>query len=537
VKILLSYLSDSNDEREYSNTIVPSGLFPLAAHLEKAGHTVVVANFSHIGYRKALSKIEEFAPDITAFSILTHNRNDTVKLIKEIKDKNSKIVTVAGGPHASALSNEIIKRIPEIDYVIEGEGESGFDALLSKKGLLKPSRIISSKRLTDESALSSFTEFSGEMMGVNPHEQFKFITPTRGPLSDDPFSSGKSFWGNVCVSHSPKRVVDDMEKMHKKYGIVFFNITDEYFCSSEALMKEFCSEIISRSFYPMWSCQMHPRAVSQSLSIEMKRAGCERVYLTAWSGSERIIEQFNNGLKADIIASASKSLRNAGLYLSFFMRVGFYDEKKSDITKSIALIRECLPGDGIVFPAVYYPGTALYVKAVETQRLDASVMFEKKDKGLYLRNDPEVRSWMEQIRTELRLIRQKSWYKEKDFRIHRKNISECWVTDILEGDYYLDEERDRMAEQCYMSVVQKFPLNPWGHLRLGKLAFSSARFDAAEMHYTAVTELTPQFYGGWLKLAESRIAQGHRKEGKDAAQRAFDLNKWDVRVTHLIKNL
>jgi tetratricopeptide (TPR) repeat protein len=148
-----------------------------------------------------------------------------------------------------------------------------------------------------------------------------------------------------------------------------------------------------------------------------------------------------------------------------------------------------------------------------------------------------VRSWMEQIRTELRLIRQKSWYKEKDFRIHRKTTSECWVTDILEGDYFLDEERDRMAEQCYMSVVQKFPLNPWGHLRLGKLAFSSARFDAAEMHYTAATELIPQFYGGWLKLAESRIAQGHRKEGKEAAQRAFDLNKWDVRVTHLIKNM
>ena len=95
VKILLSYLSDSNDTRESSTGIIPGGLLPLAAHLTSEKHETVVANFSHIGYKKAVKKIEKIAPDVAAFSLMTHNRNDTLKLIMELKKVCPKIVTVA----------------------------------------------------------------------------------------------------------------------------------------------------------------------------------------------------------------------------------------------------------------------------------------------------------------------------------------------------------------------------------------------------------------------------------------------------------
>ena len=537
MKILLSYLSDSNDTREYSISIIPSGLFPLAVYLEKNGHEVRVANFSHMGYKKALTKIGEIAPDIASFSILTHNRNDTLKLIREIKSKYPEITIVAGGPHASALSGEFARRFTEIDHVVEGDGESGFEILLSKDGgSFRPPRIIRTEKMTDGSESGSFMDFKGELIGVNVNEQFKFITPTRGTTLKDPFSSVRSTWKRNST-RSASLVAEDMKRANEEYGILFFNLIDEGTGCTRDYLLELCGKIRELGFYPMWSCQMHPADVDETTVTEMKSAGCERIFVRAGSGSDRVLEYLNPGTTVQDIERACSIVRNAGLYLSLIFRTGLFDEKHSDVARSAALVKRTLPGDGIVFPAVYYPGSDVYSRAVESGKLEPDAMFDSKDRGLYIRSDPHVQSWIEELRTSIRMIRPKSWYREKEFKAHRKAAPECWVTDMLEGDYYFDEDRERLAEQCYMNVVSALPANPWGHLRLGKLAFSSARFESAAHYYTRVTELVPKYYGGWLKLAESLIAQGSRREGRDAAGAALTLNRWDPRIQNLVANV
>jgi tetratricopeptide (TPR) repeat protein len=282
---------------------------------------------------------------------------------------------------------------------------------------------------------------------------------------------------------------------------------------------------------------MLPSSVDEELVVEMKNSGCERIFLSAESGSDNILTILQTKESVAMIEFACAAIRRAGLYLTLLLRAGPIEEKRSDIQKTIALIRKTLPGETVILPAVYYPGSVFYEKAVLSQRIDGSAMFERKDKSLYLRSDIEMRSWIGQIHSAGSQIRRKSWYNEKNFHEHRKHTGECWVTDLLEGDYYFDEEKERSAEQCYLSLVSKYPLNPWGYLRMGKLSFRGARFETAEMHFTKVTELLPQYYGGWLKLAESRIAQGKKREGKESIQRAFDLNQWDLRITSLIKGL
>jgi radical SAM superfamily enzyme YgiQ (UPF0313 family) len=512
-------------------------MFPVAASLERKGHQVVVANMSHTGTKKALRIIGEVSPDIAAFSVQTHNRNDTVKLIKECKSEYPRIITAAGGSFAAAMSDELARRFPEIDCVIEDDGVSVLDALAEKgRKFLKSSRIARGKKPFGVEGVSS-VDFHGETIGVNPNEQFKQIAASRVPPEYDPFSCGINFWGNLPFVRTPSDVAGEMKRAHDRYGIIFFNITDEAFCSDEKTMRAFCEEISESEYFPMWSAVIHPSAINPCLILEMKKAGCERISIPAWTGSQKLLDDINPSITVESVQNACEIVRNIGVYVSLIFRTGFYEEKKSDVIKTISLIRKCLPGDGVVLPAVYHPGSIVYQKAVESQRIDPSAFFEQKGKGIYLRKDPEMRGWIEQLRTEIKVIRQKSWYKEKDFRIHRKNGAACWVADILEGDLYLDEDRDASAEQCYLNVISKHPRNPWGHLRMGKLSFGRAEFDAAEAHFRKVTELVPQYYGGWLKLAESVIAQGRRKEGKDISLKALELNKWDVRISRLLENV
>ena len=74
-------------------------------------------------------------------------------------------------------------------------------------------------------------------------------------------------------------------------------------------------------------------------------------------------------------------------------------------------------------------------------------------------------------------------------------------------------------------------------MRLGKNDFRSGSFDSAGEYYRKVTEIVPQYFGGWLKLAEVLVAQGKKREGKDAIIRSYALNPWDKRVINLQNHL
>ena len=194
-----------------------------------------------------------------------------------------------------------------------------------------------------------------------------------------------------------------------------------------------------------------------------------------------------------------------------------------------------LPGDGIVSPVALYPGTALYEREKAEGRIDDSVWFRRPDSGIFMRNDEQAARFVHDLLNELSMIRERSWYRRADFARHRKATGgDCWVTDILEGDYYLDEEDYPSAELCYLRVIKKTPDNPWGYLRMGKLKFRTSDFPGAVEHYTAVTQAAPAYYGGWLKLAESRIAVGDRASARKCLARAHSLNRFDRRIANLM---
>jgi len=532
LKIILAYLSDSNDTREFSTGILPAGVFHIGAALEKKGHSILIANFSHTGYNRALRSIEKFKPDIAAFSLFTHNRSDTIRLARGVKKSLPKTTTVIGGPHADALAPLISKRYPEIDHIIRGDGISGMTSLLNRHTSGKKTPKV----ITNDISLSIGDmpryRYHGETFGVNTHEQFKYITPCSG-MSAGSILTRSSNPDIHYRNPDAATIADEVEYFYRMHGIVYFSFRDEYFMSQTELVREFCREIIARNIGIMWNCQAYPVHLDPETLSLMKSAGCERVILMAESGSEKILSLIESGIQVSDIESAAASIRKIGLYLTMFLRIGMTDEKISDIRKTASLIRKTLPSDGILSPAVYYPGTVAYERAVTVHSIDENDVFENKGRSLYLRNDPTLRDWATKIRTAFSLTKKKSWYRKKDFTAQRKAAGDTWVCDILEGDFFLDEENYKSAERLYTQVVSSRPESIWGYIRLGKLSFRTGRFDSAEQYYRTVTEILPQYYGGWLKLAESCIAQGKKREGKEIAFIALSMNPWDPRVKNL----
>jgi len=540
MKLTLAYLCDSADRDDYFISMLPVGLVSIAAYCQARGFEVTLANLSKMGYRKAAAYIAGERPRLLGVSLYTHNRAETIRFVREARKASPKTVIVAGGPHASSLAGEILARVPEIDYVIRGEGEAAFERLagMVERGKRPRSRLIDSEIAGNLDGLPAPGLFSGPIVGVDPNEQFKVVISSRGCPHECSFCCSPDFWGRRVRFRSAGSLADEIEFAYRTRGIIFFSIRDDNFTLNKKRVMEFCTIMRERELYVMWNCQSRVDTVDEEMLVAMKRAGLEQIQFGVESGSERILKRYDKGITIGAVRDAARAARRAGLYLFIYLMAGMEGENRTDIRKTIALIRSILPGDGIVSPVALYPGTRLYESVRARGGIDDSVWFRRGDAGLYLRNDPEVGRWIRELVTELGAVRERSWYTARDFALHRRVAGrECWVTRILEGDYYLDEERYEEARRCYAAVTGAFPRNQWGFLRTGKLLFRTGDFEGAAENFSAVTRLVPNYYGGWLKLAESELAAGMRAKAVEHARQAFKRNRFDFRIRNLMRLL
>ncbi|WP_077617379.1 B12-binding domain-containing radical SAM protein [Bacillus sinesaloumensis] len=70
-------------------------------------------------------------PDVIGFSCYIWNIEETIKVIKMLKKINPGLIIILGGPEVTYDVHEWLERIPEVDYIVIGEGEETFKDLLT----------------------------------------------------------------------------------------------------------------------------------------------------------------------------------------------------------------------------------------------------------------------------------------------------------------------------------------------------------------------------------------------------------------------
>ncbi len=116
------------------------GLCTLASWLLHKGHEVSVLDLDLAVkglptgqeiYRSLLAgAVKDFAPQVVGVTSMFNNSLQAERLTRTVKACDDSIVTVGGGSHFGALTLQSLRRIPTLDYAIEGEGEEAFASLL-----------------------------------------------------------------------------------------------------------------------------------------------------------------------------------------------------------------------------------------------------------------------------------------------------------------------------------------------------------------------------------------------------------------------
>ena len=381
----------------------PLGLLYIASLLLENGYDVEVLdcvaedrfNVTKVGTklnRVGLSeknlarRISKAAPDLVGISIpFSCQYSDAIRVNEIVKSVNGKIITVAGGAHVSAAP-ELVD--PDVfDYCVSGEGEF---ALLSLADALKRDSSVDVPEVFSKDNVRNkrFPENNNFIKDLNklpfpnydllplekywsPGNRWVNMVASRGCHFTCNFCAVHSVMGKKVRLRSIDNVIYEIEFLKKRFGINNLYFEDDNMTHNIEWAKQLFREIIKRDLGITFHVRNGIRvdAVDNELFLLMKKSGFKEVTFSPESGSQKTLDEIiKKKLKLERVEEAIIMAKKAGLKVRNFLIIGFPQETKEDIFRTVEYAHKLrkMGGDSLwVSCATPYPGTSLFKECVK----------------------------------------------------------------------------------------------------------------------------------------------------------------------------
>ncbi len=360
----------------------PLGLAYVAAAVRERGHTVAILDAYSLGIprRELRRHLEEFRPRVVGVSALTPQWPDAEALLGLVKELDHGVVTVAGGPHVSALPRETVAK-PCVDVVVVGEGEAVMadlcDAVAGGSSL--------------EEIPGTFVGRGGEVTAAPPREKNQQLDSVPFPAHDllphpssyNPFPSwgtGGTFSsivsGRGCpydccfcevTSQQGKRyrlrsadnVFAEMEWLYREYGVSVFSFRDPSMICSRRRLLELCEAIVESGMKIAWTCNARANEIGAEKLEAMKAAGCRLIQYGIEVGNAEMLLKIKR-LTREEVAEAVTATRRAGISAHGYFIFGFLEDTRETIRETMEFSRQLDLNSAGFATMVPFPGTAEY---------------------------------------------------------------------------------------------------------------------------------------------------------------------------------
>jgi len=347
------------DMSDTKSSSPPIGILSLASIVRKYGYEVEIldAHAEGLNINMVIDRIKEFKPDVVGLTAMTIMITASAEIAKHIKSYNPKITTIIGGVHVTAEPIETLKRYPQFDYGVVGEGEIILTEFLEK-----------TRKKADLSRIESLVWRDGERIIINPRKAFfKSLDEFPAPAFDliprlfDHYRlsvfgtkkfrsvglvtsrgcSGKCSFCDLGVVgrgfryNTAPYLIDLMKNLYKDYGVSDFLFYDDLFVGSRPRLKEICETIINEKLPFTWSCCARADFLHPDMMDLMKSAGCWMIEVGIESGCQRILDSMRKNVTKERIAECVNSISKAGMISKGNFIFGSPGETHDSICESI----------------------------------------------------------------------------------------------------------------------------------------------------------------------------------------------------------
>ncbi|MCO5144387.1 MAG: B12-binding domain-containing radical SAM protein, partial [Oligoflexia bacterium] len=341
-------------------------------------------------------------PDLIGIRVWSHQLEITLEYIRRIRSILPNVKIVIGGPHPTvapeSLEENFFAKEVDIQFAFAGEAEEGFPKIVrhifhtpidlsTVPGLVwKEQNQI---RINPLSKVENLDQFEIDWDALNlplyhktvsrttsyDHQKNKnaFLFMTRGCPYPCTYCAAGITNGKKIRSHSPERILDDIEYLYKKYDVRHFNLMDDNFTFYRETVLGFCDEFEKRRARLPGITFHNPNGVrvdrlDKEMLLRMKACGWQWLHIGLESGSNNTLKKMRKRLDLKMATENISLINETGLKSWGFFMIGFLEETKEDIEETIqwAIKSKLNAATFSIFSPI--PGTAVF-KEMQSKEL------------------------------------------------------------------------------------------------------------------------------------------------------------------------
>jgi radical SAM superfamily enzyme YgiQ (UPF0313 family) len=376
IDILLTYPSDPV---RLFDSLIPLGIASIAAVLEVHDYNVKVLDLNHYhgDFRRDLKR---WNPKIVGIGGTTATRKESFLTARLTKETLPSVPVVFGGVHATFAATDTLTHMPEIDFIVKGEGEYSFLNLCDQ--LIKnPGAAIST--------LAGVCYRSGNGIVENPPQRIEnldglplparhlfngrydltldffklsaeFIMTSRGCPACCTFCSASRMFPGGVRYRSMEHIKQELDEILRKKHVPALKLFDSTFTSSPKHVAAFCDLI--RPYDLSWECEVRADTVDHSMLHRMKQAGCVYINVGLETASRHLLARTAKNISTEQVEACLAWCHEIGIKTKLFMIFGHPGQTFGECMADISYIKEHKKMIDFFATTVgmrVYPGTAL----------------------------------------------------------------------------------------------------------------------------------------------------------------------------------
>ena len=363
---------------EYSQP--PLNLALIAALAEREGYQVTMVDANALKLKPDEIAAMVANMEVVGLTAMTPTINSAIEISRHLKKIRPDLPVILGGTHATLLPEETMTAAPEIDVLVEGEGDETIIELLKALENKRPlseiqgisyrseDKVVSNPLKPKDIDLDSLPFLAYHLLPQRkykphpPHGRgfpFAAIITSRGCPYKCSYCS-KPVFGYKFRGQSPERVVEEVVYYKERFGIEEIAFYDDVFTLNKKRAHEVAEGLIKKQVKMHWTCESRVNLVNKELLSHIKQAGCYSIAYGIESGSQEILNTLDKDITLEQVREAVRLSREVGLQTIGYFMIGSPGETLETIRQTIQFAKK-LKLDFAQFSIVTpFPGTNLH---------------------------------------------------------------------------------------------------------------------------------------------------------------------------------
>jgi radical SAM superfamily enzyme YgiQ (UPF0313 family) len=377
-------LADDPREQELMRPFPPLGLQYLVAWLRKEGFDAVDwydTTFASVdGFH---ARVAETEPRVVGLYGHTLTRPVALDMVARCVAAGRRVI--AGGPDPVQYAEAYLDG--GVEVVVVGEGELTLHELLVH---LRENRWTWNRAALRNVDGILFRDDDGALVRTRPRALLRPIDRLPWPHRDRRdldayFSAWRARHGETALSMNTSRgcpfhctwcskqvygdtfrrrdvdaVVDEVLFLRDQYDPDQIWFVDDVFTINRKWVYRFCDAMVEREAVLPFYLIARPESLDRPMLEALRKAGCYRIYVSAESGSQKILDAMRKESTVEDITRAARLMKEVGVELGAFVMLGYPGEGIGEIRATLRMLHLIDPDVTLLSVAHPMKGTPFY---------------------------------------------------------------------------------------------------------------------------------------------------------------------------------